>query len=93
MENFGDGRNRLRSPEEAFHELFELFRVFSMKFNIHPSIPWVQGQNLDRAGTCPAPIHEYLMVQDHSSDHTQAWCRATPVDQNGASEAQIPKSQ
>ena len=25
------------------------------------------------------------MVQGHSSDQTQAWCRATPVDQNGAS--------
>ena len=48
---------------------------------------WVQGQNLDRAGTCPCTDpQEYLMVQGHSSDQTQAWCRATPVDQNGASE-------
>ena len=53
--------------------------------------PQVQGQNLDRAGTCPCTDpQEYLMVQGHSSDQTQAWCRATPVDHTRASERSEP---
>ena len=50
-------------------------------------LPWVRGQNLDRAGTCPRtdPL-EYLMVRGHSSDQKQAACGDTPVDQNGTSE-------
>ena len=42
----------------------------------------MQGQNLDRAGTCPCtdPLED-LMVHRQ----TQAWCSATPVDPNGAS--------
>ena len=51
----------------------------------------VQGQILDRAGTCPCTDpQEYLMVQGHSSDPKMSRCRATPVDHNGASE---PKSE
>ena len=59
------------------------FPLDSASHKIHPSISWVQGQNLDRAGTCPCTDpQEYLMVQGHSSDSKMSRCRATPVNQN-----------